>query len=215
MQLMNLEKMRSRISHDLHYEIGSHLANISLMSLIARRQLNKKENLTHLLERIHEDSRKVSQSMREIVWNVNPDNDVLDRALPRMLHYVTELLEAKEIIVNTSIPELGGVKMDMEKRQDLFLTLKEAINSIACHSEAENGTVSIKRKNKLFRMQIADDGSRFDAGKLPYRNGLHYMQEIEALRYWNFVVRSFEGKGTLVSLAEKQYHFQSRETKYF
>lgn len=203
MQLLKLEKMRSRISHDLHDEIGSRLTNISLMSMIAQRQLPKTASVNKLLERIHEDSQKISQSMREIIWDVNPDNDILDHALPRMLHYATDLLEAKDINVNANIPELQGLKMDMKKRHDLFLIFKEAINNIVRHSEAENVTIALKLQKGFFRLQIADDGKGFKINQLPYRNGLQYMKERAALHQWDFCILSEPAKGTLITLRIK------------
>ncbi|MGH2645556.1 MAG: triple tyrosine motif-containing protein, partial [Chitinophagaceae bacterium] len=97
--LMKLEIMRSRISHDLHDEIGSRLTNIGMMSQIVRQKQPDYHENNLWFRQIQEESEAISQSMREIIWNINPDNDSMEEAMPRMLHFATGLLEAKGITV--------------------------------------------------------------------------------------------------------------------
>lgn len=203
MQMLKLDRMRSQISHDLHDDIGSRLTNISMMSLLLQRTIRKGQGdhlAPDLLERINEESRSASQSMREIVWNVNPDNDDLGNAFPRMLRYATDLLEIKDINVQASVPELSGIKLDIEERRDLFLIFKEVIHNVAKHANAKEVTIVVKLHGKMLKLQIADNGFGFNRQALPYRNGLDYMEERAKHHHWQLSVFSSPGKGTLVSI---------------
>lgn len=201
--ILHLEKMRSRISHDLHDDIGSHLTNIGMMSQIARQNRQDLVQQNVWLERIQEESQTISQSMREIIWNINPDNDSLQEALPRMLRYASGLLENKNIIVQASIPDLNGIKMDMEKRRDLFLIFKEIIHNIVKHSGAKQTVIAVNLDDKMFQLRVADDGKGFEKGHLAFQNGLHYMWQRAEKHHWKLKVGSTPGKGTQINLEMK------------
>lgn len=200
LQIMKLEKMRSRISHDLHDEIGSRLTNIGLMSQIARQKSQFDFQKEELLQRIQEESEAVSQNMREIIWNVNPQNDALEESMPRMLRYASDMLDAKMIYVEASIPDLTGIKMDMEKRRDLFLIFKEAIHNMVKHSDAGKATINIKITDKKMTLHLWDDGKGFNEKTLPYQNGLQNMKQRAYKHRWELTVQSKKNKGTEVSL---------------
>lgn len=202
-QVKKMQNMRSKISHDLHDEIGSRLTNIGLMSRIARQNQYADDQTNDLMNKIEEESQAVSQNMREIIWNINPDNDSLDEAMPRMLHYATELLETKGINVNASIPDLSAVKMNMEQRRDLFLIFKEVIHNIVQHSGADATNIVVTLNEKNFILQIFDNGKGFDKNALPYLNGLNYMQKRANKYRWNLEIASGAMKGTCVTLKIK------------
>jgi signal transduction histidine kinase/ligand-binding sensor domain-containing protein len=200
LQIMKLEKMRFRISHDLHDEIGARLTNIGLMSQIVRQRAQPDHQKEEILKHIQEESQAVSQNMREIIWNINPDNDALEEALPRMLRYASDLLETKMIQVKAVIPELNGIKMDMERRRDLFLIFKEAIHNIVKHSEASQAIIELKLDDKKISLLLSDDGKGFNRDGLPFYNGLRNMEQRAAKHHWQLTIDSRKNEGTRVLL---------------
>ena len=200
-QLMQTELVRSEISKNLHDEVGSNLTNISLSSLLAQKQLQNKDALTKLLQRIYEDSQTVSEAMREIVWSINPKIDTLGEALPRMLRYASDLLEANSIELHAEIaPEAEQLKLNMKERHDVYLIFKEAINNIAKHSNAKNTQVKIYLVNNKFAMKINDDGKGFDVNASFINNGLKNMKERAQLHKWNLQLQSQNNRGTTILL---------------
>lgn len=202
-EVRKLEKIRAGISHDLHDEIGSRLTNISMMSLVAKQHEPENSTTGEWLDRIKEESQAVSQSMREIVWNINPDNDLLEEAFPRMLRYTTEMLEAKGIEVKASITNLQSIKMDMEKRRDLFLIFKETIQNVLKHSNARSIAINLDLKDGYLFLNIRDDGKGFDPATLPFLNGLEYMKQRALQHHWNFEINSNEKSGTEIRVKIK------------
>ena len=200
-EMMRAEQIRSEISRNLHDEVGANLTNISLSSLLAQKQLQNENAVSRLLERIYQDSQKVSEAMREIVWSINPGIDTIGEALPRMLHYAAELLETKNIELKASIAPQGElVKLSMKERRDLYLIFKEAVNNMAKHSKAAHAFISFQLEHNTLVLVIEDDGTGFDTTLPLINNGLKNMQERAQRNKWKLQLNSKAGTGTSITL---------------
>lgn len=200
-QLSRTRQIRSEISRNLHDEVGANLTNISLSSLLAQRQLSNEDAVSTILERIYQDSQLVSESMREIVWSINPDIDTLGEALPRMLHYASNLLEANRIELRAEIiPEVERLRLTMRQRRDFYLIFKEALNNMVRHSKATRAMVQFYLSGRSLCMKIADNGTGFDAGSNTPGNGLKNMRERARQHRWKLDVRSRFQQGTTITL---------------
>jgi len=194
-------QVRSEISRNLHDEVGANLTNISLSSLLAQRQLHDQAVVGQLLERIYLDSQQVSESMREIVWSINPDIDTLGEALPRMLQYASGLLEANGIELETAITaEVEGFRLDMRERRDFYLVFKEAVNNLARHSNASRALIRFFRSGHGLVMIVKDNGTGFDTRFPMLHNGLKNMKERARWHGWRLNISSEPGQGTDVTL---------------
>jgi len=200
-QLMRTELVRSEISKNLHDEVGSNLTNISLSSLLAQKQMSNKDAVNRLLQRIYEDSQTVSESMREIIWSINPKIDTMSDALPHMLRYASGLLEANNIQLQAEImPDAEQLKLNMKERYDVYLIFKEAVNNIAKHSKAGYAQIKFSLVNNKLVMVIADDGKGFNINDPLINNGLRNMQERAHVHKWKLRVVSQPGCGTTIEL---------------
>lgn len=201
MQLMKLEKIRSRISHDLHDEIGSRLTSISLLSLLARQKATHQPEIAHLLKRINLNSIKVSSSMREIIWGVNPKNDFLSEIIPRLIQYASEMLETKNIVLSTKLPSgLDHLKFSMQERHDFELIFKEAVHNIAKHSCADKVEIILTVEKKKLHLIIQDNGKGINREKITQGTGLHSMQKRAEQHHWQFNIEPGLEKGTEINL---------------
>ena len=200
-QLAGTERMRAEISRNLHDEVGSTLTNISLGSLLAQKQLQHEGPINKLLERIYQDSQTVSQTMREIVWSINPNIDTLGEALPRMLQYASELLEAKGIDLQAeTAPEIEHIRLTMQERRDLYLIFKEAVTNLARHSAARHAGIRFRLLGNTLMMTISDDGAGFAKTVSFMSNGLKNMLERAKNHQWQLNVQSEPGTGTTLTL---------------
>jgi len=200
-QLAKTEQIRGEISRNLHDEVGSTLTNISLGSLLAQKQLHDENALKRILKRIYEDSQHVSESMREIVWSINPKIDTLGESLPRMLHYASEVLEAQDIELKAEItPDIENVKLDMEQRRDLYMIFKETVNNLARHSKATQVSIRFVLDNKKLVMEISDNGRGFDTRAPLMNNGIRNMKERAEGHRWKLDIQSVFGSGTTITL---------------
>ena len=194
-------QIRSEISRNLHDEVGANLTNISLSSLLAQRELRNEKEVSSILQRIYQDSQMVSESMREIVWSIDPDIDTLGEALPRMLHYASTLLEANGIELQARIvPEVERVRLSMKQRRDVYLIFKEAINNMVRHSKATKATVEFDLSGRSLIMKITDNGAGFETRSASTSNGLRNMQERARHHHWKLEIRSRPQQGTTIIL---------------
>jgi ligand-binding sensor domain-containing protein/two-component sensor histidine kinase len=200
-QTNRTRQIRSEISRNLHDEVGANLTNISLSSLLAQQQLQNSGEVNRILERIYQDSQLVSESMREIVWSINPDIDTLGEALPRMLHYASNLLEANSIELQAGIvPEVERLRLSMKQRRDVYLIFKEAINNMVRHSRATRAIVQFYLSGKALIMKIADNGAGFDPAGSSQGNGLRNMQDRARQHRWKLKITSHPQQGTTIIL---------------
>jgi len=196
--MLRTEKMRNDISGNLHDEIGAQLTDISLSSMLALKDKNKAENL---LQKIYENSQHISESLREIVWSINPQIDTLKMAFPKMLRYAADMLEAKDIELHINMSEKAdNIKLAMQQRHDLYLIFKEAVNNLVRHSAATAATIEIKSSGQKLTLTIKDNGKGFITTNESVNNGLRNMHHRAEKHHWDFKVHSVPGEGTTVQL---------------
>ncbi|TAK91663.1 MAG: histidine kinase, partial [Verrucomicrobia bacterium] len=72
-----LERERSRIAQDLHDDLGSSLARITLLSGLARADARQPAQLEGHMRKIAESANETVRALEEIVWAVRPGSDTL------------------------------------------------------------------------------------------------------------------------------------------
>lgn len=197
-QVLKLQKIRNRIAADLHDDIGSTLNSISVYSEVA-----KKDPLraNHAMSMIGESSRKIIDSLSDIVWTINPQNDSFDKLIIRMRSLAHNLLKAKKIdCVFKADETLNEMTLSMEIRRNIYLIFKEALNNLVKYSKATKASVLLSHENKTVTFVIRDNGTGFDSSMGFNGNGIGNMkrraQEIKA----SLNIESTPGNGTNIEL---------------
>jgi glucose-6-phosphate-specific signal transduction histidine kinase len=127
--LYTMERMRIHIASDLHNDIGSTLSSISLISEMAGSQ-DKESELAKALSKIGLDSRDVLNSMDDIIWSVNPQNDSFSSLVIRLREYAIPVCESKSTTFNINVDyTIYSMKLGMDVRRNIYLIVKEAINN--------------------------------------------------------------------------------------
>lgn len=158
-----IEAERSRISRDMHDEIGSSLTQIAIMSELAVRESTDKKEINLKLQNISEKSREVIDSIGEIIWAMNPKNDTLENLIWYVREYTSRFMEAAFVSVVFNIPnEIPIIKLSAEIRRNIFLIIKEILNNIIKHSGATKTELSFIIKNNIYELIINDNGKGFD-----------------------------------------------------
>jgi signal transduction histidine kinase len=196
---MEIEKVRNQIARDLHDDVGSTLSSINLISQVALAE-NVEAHAKHF-QRIGEQSAKMMESMSDMVWSINPDNDTFQKTLAKMKEFSAEILEPKNVSYQFQVDEgLNTVTLDVATRKNLFLIFKEAINNAAKYSESSFIDINISRTVEKLLLTIHDNGKGFDTSCTSSGNGLRNMKgranEINA----NLEVNSTMGTGTSLVL---------------
>jgi ligand-binding sensor domain-containing protein/two-component sensor histidine kinase len=176
-EVLRVERLRSRISTDLHDDIGSTLSSISILSDMAMHDAAN-GNSKNMLYEIKENSVNLMEKMDDIVWSINPRNDSLEKLLLRIQRFAAQLFEAKNIEYDIDISDnIQSYKLSMEIRQHLYLMIKEAINNIIKHSNCTQANISIKYTHDHLLVKIYDNGKGFNTSETTYGNGLINLKE--------------------------------------
>ena len=167
--------MRNEIARDLHDDMGSTLSSIHIISQLA---LKESGPATKYFQRIAEHSAKMMESMSDMVWSINPENDSLQKMLAKMKEFSAEILEPRNMSYRFQGEEtLNGTALDVAKRKNIFLIFKETINNAAKYSEGTVVDIRIAHVDNDLQLVIRDNGKGFDLSKMPQGNGLRNMKE--------------------------------------
>ncbi|MBT1699030.1 tetratricopeptide repeat protein [Fulvivirgaceae bacterium PWU4] len=198
-RLAEIERMRNAIARDLHDDIGSTLSTINIISQLAMREETRS---SAYLGRIAEQSSQMMENMTDMVWSINPGNDSLAKVVVKMKVFTGEILEPRNIRYRFVGEEsLNGVVLDADKRKNLFLIFKEAINNAAKYSGASEVEITLKQSDKkTLMLQIADNGNGFDTEQVRHGNGLHNMEVRAKALGAQFTLTSAVSQGTRISL---------------
>ncbi|MDX1462260.1 MAG: histidine kinase [Marinirhabdus sp.] len=163
-QLLAVERLRLKISSDLHDDLGSMLSGIAMQSELLEVKANKEEKSK--LQMIARLSRDAISSMRDLVWSIDNRRDRTQDLLERMEELAEELLLPKGISFHMEKEALNlNKKLSVTIKQHIFFIYKEAITNVIRHSNAENVWLNIANTNGRGVISIRDDGSCFAAKK--------------------------------------------------
>jgi signal transduction histidine kinase len=167
-QVIKLERVRTRIATDLHDDIGSSLSKIAILSEVVRQKNGsggvEKDSKIEPLEIIANTSREMVDSMSDIVWAINPERDHLSDLIQRMRHFSEELLDARDIDYQFTVPEnLKDISLGADLRREIYLIFKECVNNLAKHSGATETEFIVTLENENLIIAVRDNGRGFDA----------------------------------------------------
>lgn len=201
-KLLAVEKIRERVSRDLHDDMGSTLSTINILSSMAKAKLSTDITKTaEFIGKIGDNSQRMMEAMDDIVWAIKPDNDSMEKLIARMREFATNLLEAKDIVIDFVADEkLNDFKPDMETRRDLFLIFKEAINNAAKYSKANHVQIFLEAIGQKIKLVVEDKGQGFDVSNADSGNGLGNMQRRAAALGGQLKIESRTNKGTVITL---------------
>ena len=199
-QLRRIFSIRSKISQDLHDDVGASLSSIHIYSTIAEKEMEKNPSKAkEVVHQINQNSKQVMESMSDIVWAMNTGHKNGASLAGRIKNYGYELLAQKNIECNYSIDEQAERKIEKpEARKNILLIVKEALNNIAKYSDASQAAIRINVEGKAIRIQVEDNGKGFDPHTAGNGNGLRNMEQRSISMGGTFNLSTTQGKGTLI-----------------
>jgi len=202
---VELQQVRNHIARDLHDDIGSTLSSINIMSQLALREnarlSNGQGNASTHLNKIAMHSANMMEKMSDIVWSINPKNDSLDQVVMKMKEFAAEILEPKNIDYSFEMADsIMALTLDVEKRKNIFLIFKEAVNNAAKYSEGNKLTVSLSVQHQKLSLSVRDNGKGFNPALGTTGNGLRNMEDRAVAMHGKMIRISEPGKGTDIQL---------------
>ena len=161
----------------MHDEIGSGLTRIALMTELMKGPMLSSE-IRQNVDEIGGSSRKLVESMSEIIWALNPQQDKLDNLLSYLREQTQKYFEPLHISYSVNFPDtITDFKLSNEQRRNLFLVTKEALNNALKHSGATEISLSAKYEGNKFMFSINDNGKGINEWPTRRESGLRNMQQ--------------------------------------
>ncbi|NNF58321.1 MAG: hypothetical protein HKN04_08765 [Rhodothermaceae bacterium] len=218
-----LEAERARISRDMHDEVGASLTEITFLSELARRELERTGGDgapsephalpgANRLARIADTSRATLDAIGEIVWALNPKNDRLPALVGYVREHAARYLDMASLNARLYFPtHVPDYPVTAEVRRNIFLIAKEALHNIVKHAQAETVVIRLDIEEQLLTLTIGDDGCGFAlpsgdgaaplaADRFHGGNGLGNMQRRATEVGGQLVTETTPGDGTTLRL---------------
>lgn len=197
------EEERTRISRELHDEVGQTLTaiNMNLTELrgrisdnsdaLVRRLADSQQLLESSMENIHRFARELRPAMLDDLG-----------LIPALQSYAKTFAGRTGINLRCQISSSIG-KLDDMRNTVIYRIVQECFNNIAKHARAQNVRLSISRQQRMIVLQVKDDGRGFPVqqatgSRRAKRLGLLGMLERSKLVGGDLTVNSGNGKGTTV-----------------
>jgi PAS domain S-box-containing protein len=194
------EEERTKVSRDLHDQIGQILTAIKMDVTwmgrrLARTQGPVRERLAGTVELINDGIR----SVRRICTGLRPG--VLDDlGLAAAIEW-----QANEFASRTGIPcqvsaTSGDLHLDSEQATAFFRIFQECLTNVSRHAKARSVRVSLHMEGANLLMVVKDDGKGFRESEAPGSLGLLGMKERAQVCGGDLQISSSPGNGTTVTL---------------
>ena len=158
-----LERERARIARDLHDDLGSSLARISLLSELVKEDKDNPQQVLAHVTRIAQSADETVRALEEIVWAVRPDSDSLQSLVEYIAHFSNELFEGNKTRCRLDLPhDLPPLVIPSDVRHNLFLVVKEALTNVFKHARADEVRVQAKVSDGNLEIVVQDNGRGFD-----------------------------------------------------
>jgi signal transduction histidine kinase/ligand-binding sensor domain-containing protein len=196
-----LQRERQRISSEVHDDLGASISGIKLRTELLSRKTADQPAFKEI-DAIHEAITDISTQMRLIIWSLDAENDEVSNLASFIHKQAIKIFEYSNINlhVNASVGETG-VAISGEKRRQVYLLVKEVLNNIVKHSEAENAFLDISLYRNRLHIGIRDDGRGFDPDLRKYETmGVRNIYERAKRLNADLKIDTAPGKGTSISL---------------
>lgn len=197
-----IEQERDRIAQDLHDDIGASLTQIALLSELAQKNFDKPLKAKGHLDQIFDTAGAVVRSLDEIVWTVNPKNDMLDLFIAYLCTYMPDYLRAAGIRCRLDLPmDVPAMPLPAEVVHHLYLIVKETLHNVVKHAGATEVWLRLRLEAGTITLTIEDNGRGFQTENTPApdANGLGNLNRRAGEIGGRCEQRSEPGKGTTVT----------------
>lgn len=200
-QQEKINLIRNQISRDLHDELGANVSSINIMARMLLQQNNQHPGARPMLDKISAYSVQISDTINDIIWNVNPRFDSLEELVKRMTRYASESLEAAGIHYHFDHDgTINDTNISSAIKYNLYLIFKEAINNASKYSNATEIRISFRYSSGTFGFSIIDNGIGFTEKQAENGNGIGNMKSRAKELGAAFELKSEPAKGTTLHL---------------
>ena len=196
--------IRQQISRNLHDELGANVSSINILTQLIKNSHDSNDSVKPFLEKLSSNSNQISQTINDIIWNVNPKFDNLESLINRITRYTSDMFDKSDIKYSININlHTQNIKLSNEIKYNIYLICKEAINNISKYSKSTLTTLNLSSTSDYILISIEDNGIGFNDEAYEVGNGLNNMLFRAKLIQSEFTIKSELNKGTHIQLKIK------------
>jgi streptogramin lyase len=153
-RIRTVHQMRSQIGNDLHSDIHSTLNDINVLSSMAKMKADKDIiRSKQYIEQISEKSSTMMESMDDILWSIDPQNDSMKKMLLRIQEHNDAIKNTYSTdIVLTADEGMNKMLLNMRDRHEFLLFYKQAIQF--CLQQGQQLPIHVVLTNKKGNFQL-------------------------------------------------------------
>ncbi|EDM36601.1 hypothetical protein PBAL39_25075 [Pedobacter sp. BAL39] len=171
-------KVRKQTAEDFHDDLGNKLTRISVLSevlcsMISEEDLEKRA----IIGKINENVNDLYNGTRDILWSLNPKNDLLSQLIAHIISFGWEMFNntAIEFEEDIDLGQFDG-KLSLDISRNLLMIFKEAIHNVLKHSKATKVTFTAIIHNELLEIRIKDNGMGISGAATIEGHGINNMK---------------------------------------
>jgi len=199
----SIEEERTRISREIHDQLGSQLATLKLgMRWLSKHKLNKDDVVAKKIHALENLITETMQSVREISTQLRPS--ILDNLglLPAIEWKLEQFKLSAGIDCEVILPADEAIHLSSDRVTAVYRILQESLTNIILHANADKVSVEIRHDGVELVIIITDNGIGIPAGKLLNTNSFGLIGMTERARHFGGML-NISGKadmGTVVEL---------------
>ena len=170
--------LRTRISADLHDEVGGLLTQVSMQADLLGAVVQAPAQQVAQLHEVAATSRLAATQLQDVVWGFDARNDHVGSLHDRLRDYAYETLQYRDLTIAFEANEgSAGRPLSPEVRRALYLIFKEALHNITKHAPAgAHVRAALHETGHHLTLAISDDGPPPTRPTRASGHGLHNMQ---------------------------------------
>ena len=200
-QKLRVTDMKTKISRDLHDDIGASLSSIHIFGDLATSVWDTQPGQSkEMVTKISLLSKELMERMNDIVWSLKPSANEQNSLSIKLRNFSHDFLAIKGIKTLFDIDEKLDITIQNPLvRTNLLLIAKESINNIAKYSGANQVNILLRRDNEAVILRITDNGKGFDKTQAGIGNGLENIKQRCSQLNGNCSIDTGQGEGVTVT----------------
>ncbi len=199
--IMSQEQERKRIAGELHDSFGQDLLFIKNKVKLGLRDKNIEQAAGPFISEIDKSLDTLLAHTRDIAYSLIPVH--LERlGLSETLNeLITRASRTTNIQFILDIEPVENI-FPIEKELTIYRIVQEALNNILKHSEANNASITLSRRKKVYLLEIDDDGTGYDVTDPAVQHGFGLANIVNRVNLLNgkLKISTEPGKGTNIKI---------------
>ncbi len=169
---LKIVEERDRISRELHDTLGASLTGNIIYTEITKELIHKdSKKAEETLEIIENLSRDALIKMREAVYSIMEDKELINNFCEYLFNKCQDLMKMKSIDFQYSCPGNISKSLSPKAKVNVYRIIGEWLTNILKHSEANQVVLKFSNSNAKIILSIQDNGLGFNVNEKTHSGG--------------------------------------------